>query len=441
MPNASEARFRERTPSSLTLADEARQYIPDGITGTSLANAVYPVFIDHAQGQYLYDVDGNRYLDLSNGYSALPLGHMAPSVIEAVAQQMKNGLGLGLMNATQVKLASMITERYASMQKMRFTASGSEATMFAVRAARAFTGKTLFARMEGSYHGMHDMMCSGMGMNVGQTWLNTENDPVNNGVLPSVREGVVYLQFNDIEQNMALLEPRLGDLAAIIVEPVMCYAGCIVPEPGYLNALRAFCDRHGVVLIFDEMVTLGLAGGGGQEYFGVTPDMTTSGKILGGGMPVGIFGGRADIMAQFAGGGGRPMVHHTGTWNAHPLSMAAGIAQLEALGPEQFAYLGEIGDAMRMKVGALAAKMGVPIQVTGVQHISCFNYTDRPIRNRRDALHSDNGLAARVAFSLMSQGFYMLGARTNLSTAITHADIDDYVGALAVAFEECGACR
>lgn len=435
-----ESRFRARTPKSRQLAARSAAVFPDGVGRAGMPNELYPVFIDRAAGQYLYDVDGNRLLDMSNGHSALPLGHAPQPVVDAVAAKLSRGIGFFLMEEGEIRLAEMLRERVPSMEKIRFTASGTEATMFAVRAARAFTGRQLFARAEGSYHGMHDMMCSGLGMNVGTTWLDTANDPVSNGVPLSVRDGVVFFPYNDIEGTRAVLSARAGELAAIIVEPMLGGGGGIPAERDYLLALREMCDRHGIVLIFDEMVTIGMARGGAQELLGIRADLTTTGKLVGGGMPMGVFGGRADIMAVMdRNAQGILRMFHTGTWNGHPLAMAAGIAQLELLTPERYAYLGELGDTLRQKVRKLAKELRVAVQVTGARQFSAFHYTPEPVRNRRDAMRGNAKLASRVSFSLLSQGFYMLGQRTNLSTAITHDDLDAFITALAVAWQETEA--
>ena len=435
-----ERRFRAATPRSAQMAEEARRYFPGGVGRAGMPVMLYPVFIERGEGQYLFDIDGNRMLDLSNGHSALPVGHAHPAMVEAVNRQTARGLGFALMQEHEIKLAAMLQARVPSMELLRFTASGTEATMFAIRLARAFTGRTLFARMEGSYHGLHDMMMSGMGASIGPSWRNTDNDPVANGVLPEIRDGVVYLPFNDLAACEAAIAEHAADLAALIVEPFMGSGGGLPGDRAFLHGLRAACDRHGVLLVFDEMISIGLAPGGAQEYYGVRADLTASGKLVGGGMPMGVFGGRADIMSLMEGKDGRqPQFMHTGTWNGHPISMVAGIAQLELLGADQYAYLGEIGDTMRAKVRALAARKGVALQVSGIQHFSGFHYTDRPVRNRRDVLRADQDLAAKVAFSLLSQGFYLVGGRSNLSTAITHDDIDAFVAALAIAFDESGA--
>lgn len=434
------ARYFAATPKSRALAEQARGYLPDGVSRTGLVYSHYPPFIERAEGQFLYDVDGNAILDVANGFSSLPLGHAHPAVVEGIQEQLARGMGHGLMSEREVELASMLSERFPSMERVRFTASGTEATMFAVRLARAFTGKTTFARMEGSYHGLHDMMSSGMGANIGQPWPGMEDDPVGYGVPPRVREEVAFLPFNDLEGCADVMAEHADDLAAVIVEPFMGAGGGIPSEPGFLAGLRDLCDRHGALLIFDEMISIGMSPSGAQGYYGVTPDLTACGKLVGGGMPMGVFGGRADIMALCAGEGAAPPVLHSGTWNAHPLAMAAGVAQLRQLTPEAYAYLGEIGDYMRGSVRDLADARGVTIQVNGICHFSAFHYTTEPVRNHRDARKGDAALAWRVGFSLLSQGFHVPGGiRTNLSTAIEKTDIDRFITALDTAFDEGGA--
>jgi len=426
-------RYLESTPKSRQLSEEARTALSGGVSRAGMPFLLYPVFIDHARDQYVFDVDGRQLLDLSNGHSALPLGHAAPEVIAAMHAQIEKGLGYAIMEPNEVALARLIQQRVPSMERLRFTAAGSEATMFAIRGARAFTGRTLFARMEGSYHGMHDMMGCGPVFNLGQVQPGTD---ISMGLPRTLREQVIFLPFNDLEGCTKLIESHAHELAAVITEPMLGGGGAIPAEPGFLQGLRDVCTRCGVLLIFDEMITIGLAPGGGQELYGVSPDMTTSGKLLGGGMPMGVFGGRADIMSLFEAKDGPPKVFHTGTWNGHPLAMTAGIAQLKLLTPAHFAKLGELGRHLREGAQAVAARKHVTMQVTGLQQFSCFHYTSKPVRNYRDALTNDFDLAKRVAFSLLSQGFYMAGGRSNLSTATTHQDIERFLEALSVAFDE-----
>ncbi|MGE0383303.1 MAG: aspartate aminotransferase family protein [Gammaproteobacteria bacterium] len=432
-------RYLDATPKSRALAARARARLPDGLSRNGQPFQQYPMFVERGAGAYLHDVDGRAVLDLSNGHSGLPLGHAHPLVMQAVREQLDRGLGFAVMEEREVELAERLCARIPGLERIRFTASGGEATMFALRLARAFTRRTLFARMEGSYHGMHDMMCSGPGLNVCTPWPGTEDDPVSLGVSPSVRDEVVYLPFNDADECERRLAAHGPRLAAIIVEPIQSAAGCIVPGPGFLQRLRTLCDRHGALLVFDEMVSIGVAYGGAQAYYGVQADLFASGKLIGGSMPMGVFGGRADVMALLETRGGVPPVYHSGTWNGHPLSMAAGIAQMDALTPPVYERLGRMGEDLRAGIAARARRRGVALQITGVQHFTGLHYMDRPVNDHRDALCSNFAHVRNVAFSLLSQGFYITGTRINLSDAMTRADLERFLDALEIAFEEAGA--
>jgi glutamate-1-semialdehyde 2,1-aminomutase len=321
---------------------------------------------------------------------------------------------------------------------MRFTASGTEATMFAIRLARAFSGKTLIARNEGSYHGLHDMMMSGQGSTLGGKWLQLNDNPVAAGVLPHVREGVVFTRFNDLEFSEKVIEENKDDLAAMIVEPFFGTGGGIEAAPGYFKGLEDICRRRGILLIFDEMVSIGMDYHGAQGYYGVHPDLTTTGKMIGGGMPIGVFGGRREIMELLMPDeSGVPPVMHSGTWNGHAVCAQAGVTTLKLMTKEKHAYLQHIGDYMRGRIRALAADMGVPFQATGVAQFSGFHFNDGgPVRTRVDAQRDDPVRMQRFALSLLSQGYLTMGLRTNLSTAITEQNIDSFIDAAAIAFEE-----
>lgn len=438
---AAEQRHLVATPRSRALFQRARKVLPAGIGRASIPYFHHPIFIERAEGAYLYDADGRALLDMWNGASSLPLGHTHPQVMAAVQAQLAKGLGFGAPAEPELELAEAIQARIPSMERVRFTSSGTEATMFAIRLARAYTGKVLIARMGKSYHGTHDMVMTGQGASLGGTWLGFNEHPVAAGVVPSLREDVLFLPFNEPEACAELIEASADRLAAIIVEPFMGTGGGLPADAAFLALLREHCDRHGIVLIFDEMISLGLSRGGGQGHYGITPDLTTAGKLIGGGMPIGAFGGRAHIMAMLEPVEGVPPVLHTGTWNGHPLAMAAGAATLRALDDEAFRYLAHIGDYFRAAVRSLVAELGLAVQVTGLHHFSAFHYTDRPVRTPADVARSDVAVSQRVHFSLATQGFWMFNARSNLSTAISESEIDRFRDALAVAFAEAGVAR
>lgn len=435
---AAERRYMAATPASRALFERARAVLPGGIGRASIPFFHHPIFIERASGAWLHDADGRALLDLFNGSSALPLGHAHPAVMAAVRAQADRGLGFCAPAEVEVRLAELIVERVPAIDKVRFTTSGTEATMYALRLARAFTGRRLVLRMGNSYHGTHDMLMSGEGASLGGTWLGLNENPVSAGVLPEVRDGVIFAPYNDLAASEAVAKERGSELAAIIVEPFLGAGGGLTAVPGFLQGLRELADRTGAVLIFDEMIALGLSRGGGGAFYGVRPDLIAAGKVIGGGMPIGAFGGRADIMHLLEPVGGVPPLLHTGTWSGHPHSCAAGIATLEALDDAAYARLHQLGDYYRAQVRALVARMGLAVQVTGVGQFSNLHYTARPVVTVADAATGDARMARRVHFSLASQGHWTWGSRTNLSTAITEADLDAHVEALAIAFAEAG---
>lgn len=431
-----EQRYIDATPRSRALFEEARGFMAAGVSRASLAMGPHPIFIERAQGKHLVDVDGNVLIDFWNGASSLPLGHRHPAVVTAIEEQVTRGPGFGTMSAGEVNFARLVSERIPSMERIRLTLTGTEATMFAVRLARAYTGRMKFARMEGSYHGSHDMLCSGRGAALGGIWPGTENSPVATGVPLEVRNHVVFMPFNDLKECTRIVEASAGELATIIVEPFMGTGGGIAAEPGFLEGLRTLCDAHGILLLFDEMISIGLDRGGAQAFYGVTPDLTAAGKLLGGGMPMGVFGGRADIMALLEPAGGVPRVLHAGTWNGHATCVAAGTAQLQALDEEAYRHLHRNGKRLRDGVRNLADRTGIPLQVTGVGHFSAFHFNERPIRTHSDTWGNDAARMLRVALAMLTRGFFMFGGRTNLSTAITEDDIDRFVSEFGQAVAE-----
>ena len=291
-----------RTPRSRELFERATASLPGGSTRTTVYTAPYPPYVESGAGLRIRDVDGNEYRDFLGNYTSLILGHAHPAVVAAVETQVRRGSAFAAPTETEVELAEEIRERVPSIERLRFTSSGTEATMFAIRAARAFTGRPLIARFDHSYHGTHDGVMTGT-----------------DGV-PEVMSGlVVDLPWGDPDGIEAALRGRESDVAAIIIEPVQGAGGVRAPEPGFLPFLRSFTERHGALLIFDEIISFRIAPGGAQERYGVRPDLTTLGKIIGGGYPLAAFGGRADVMEIFD--ARRPgAVSHGGTFNGRARS-------------------------------------------------------------------------------------------------------------------------
>ena len=423
--------YLKRTPKSRTLWEEAQQYLPGGDSRNTIFWPPYPVFLERALGCRVWDVDGVERIDFINAMTTLILGHAPAAVVHAVQQQATHGFVYNAPNPHQVRLAKILCERIPSVQLVRFTNSGTEATMNALRAARAFTGRTRFAKCEGGYHGTHDAVSVSVRTDPGEGGDSRRPHSVASvgGLPPEVMDQVVVLPFNDTEASRQILEEQKEELAAVIIEPVMGGSGMIPTEPDYLSMLRTFTRENNIVLIFDEVISFRVARGGAQEYYGITPDMTCLGKIIGGGFPVGAFGGRREIMELFDPTKG-PEVAHGGTFNANPVTMLAGAVTLEQLTPETYRHLAALTEHLREGVRKVGLELEVPIQVTGLGSLFGIHFTETPVHAFRDAYAVDKDLRQRVFWGLMNEGVLiapgLLGA---LSTAVGEAEVGLFVDA------------
>ena len=425
------ARYIESTPKSHAIWQEAQDYLPGGDSRNSIFWNPYPIFVESGSGCHVVDADGVDRLDFINTMTTLILGHAPRAVVQAVKEQLEKGVVYNAPNEHQVRLAKLLCQRIASFDLVRFTNSGTEATLNTLRAARAITGKSRFAKVEGGYHGTHDAVTVSLRVNPDQA-----GDPDRPVALPSsaglpdgVVEQVVIIPFNEPEVALRLLEENKDELAAVIVEPVMGSVGMVPASPDYLNMLREFTKNNNIILIFDEVISFRVAPGGAQEYYGITPDMTALGKIIGGGFAVGAFGGRRDIMEQYDPTQG-PKVSHAGTFNANPVTMLAGAVTLEQLTPEVYRDLAELTDGLRQGVRDVCAELEVPVQVTGLGSLFGIHFTGEPVHNYRDVAAEDSKLRSQVFLGMMNEGILttpnLVGA---LSTAIGEAEIDTYLDA------------
>ena len=418
-----EEQFRATTTRSRELYEQALQVMPGGVTRTSIYSEPYPIYAARGEGCRVWDVDGTRRLDLVVNYTALVAGHAHPAVVEAIREQAARGTSFAAPNPPEVALARELVERIASIEKIRFTNSGTEATMMALRLARAHTGRTKFAKVEGGYHGSHDLV----------------QDPEVAGTLPDVGEFAVVVPYNDAAGATAILDRHGAELAAVIVEPILGSGGMIPADPEYLRALRAACDRHGSLLIFDEVISFRVARGGAQELYGIRPDLTTLGKVIGGGLPVAAFGGRADVMELLD--PRRPgFLPQAGTLNGHPLGMAAGVATLALLTPEVYAELDRRGERTREGLRALFAEHEIPAQVTGVSSLMQIHFTPEPVRSSRDVQRTDARRRKEFVLGLCNHGV-LLNSRgmAALSTPVGEAEIDEFLEAVDTVLTEARA--
>jgi len=383
--------YRLRTPASRRFFAEAREYLPGGDSRSTLFYRPYPAVMDRGEGCWLYDIDGNRLLDFTGNHSSLVHGYGHPAIVEAIQRQLRKGTCFPGSTEPQLRLAKLLCERIPSVERIRFTSSGTEASMNAIRAARAFTGRARLATIDGGYHGLS----------------------------ADATAGVVVLPFNEIDAAAGILKAEGGRLAAVVVEPVLGSAGMIPAERDYLEMLRETTRRLGIILIFDEVVSFRVAVGGGQEHFGVSPDLTCLGKLIGGGFPLGAFGGRADIMALFDPTHGRPALPHPGSHNANPIGMLAGAVTLELLTPQAIDLLNTRGATIRRNLAAAFATAGIAAQITGLGSLFAIHLTGQPVRSYRDTLGSDTDLRHQIFLGLFNEGVQLDPRGVgNVSTAI-----------------------
>ncbi len=366
-----EEEYRRRTPRSRALHERAAVSFPGGDTRDGTVFRPYPTYIDHAEGAYLYDVDGNALLDLTNNASSLIHGHAHPAIVGAIREQAARGTAWQAPNEQQLQLAEMLRERVPSLERVRFCNSGTEANMMAIKAARAFTGRDRILKMDGAYHGTYEGTELDAATDAAATGAAPPLASASRGVPRNEADNVLVAPFDDGDVAERLIATYRDELAAVVVTPVFTRRGLTAPSSGYLRSLRDATRRHGVLLVFDEVISFRLARGGAQERFGIVPDLTALGKIIGGGLPVGAFGGRADIMDLFA--PDAPAIHHAGTFNGNPLTMAAGIAALELLTPDAFARLDRLAERLRTRAQRVADEAAVPLRVAVVGSLASLD--------------------------------------------------------------------
>jgi len=430
------------TPRSREHFERSRALVPAGATRSLNSWLPHPIYVRRGKGPLVWDVDGREYIDFLNNYTGLILGHAHPAVTAAIAERLESGTSFGFSTELEAELAGLLVERVPSVERVRFTGSGSEAVMFALRLARAFTGRMRVAKMEGGFHGAQDDVMVSVRPQLAQAGPISRPValPETNGLPSGLAERVLVLPFNHVDETTALIEAHAGELSAVIVEPMLGVGGMIPPAPGYLERLRELCTRHGIVLIFDEVISLRLAPGGAQQHYQVTPDLTVMGKIIGGGLPVGAVGGRAEVMALLEPRGGHdmydpraggPALYQGGTFTGNPLTLAAGLATLRELTPDRQASLNALGDELRGKVADLLRRLGAPATITGAGSIFTIHMTGGPVQTFRDARRADSVLQQGLFLGLLNEGV-MLAPRGmgSLSTQTTALHVDHLVDAV-----------
>lgn len=405
-----EARYVAANPKSEAHFQKAQQVMPGGNTRSVLFYTPFPVVIDHGTGPTLVDLDGHVYCDFLGEYTAGIYGHSHPVIQAAISEALAKGIALGGPNQYEVQLADLMCQRFPSVELVRFCNSGTESNLMAISAARATTGRDEVLAFHGGYHG-------------GVLSYRDKTVPTN------VPYPITLADYNDLEGTLDLIEQKADSLAAIILEPMMGSGGGIPARPDFLEALRKAATKHGIILIFDEVMTSRLSTGGLQHRLGITPDLTTFGKYLGGGLSFGAFGGRKDIMARFD-PTNAAAYGHSGTFNNNALTMAAGLAGLsQLLTPDEVARLNQEADQFRDRLHAVAQQHQVPFQATGLGSIICLHFQNSLLERPADAVTPD-ALRTLFHFDMLDQGIYF-GRRgfISLSLVLTATDYDQFVNA------------
>ena len=423
-----EARFRALTPASAEMHKRASESIPGGFSRDAVIRSPYAPYIVEGHGSEVVDLDRRRYVDFCYNATSLVLGHADPRVIDAVDRQAHLGTAFYAPNTREVELAELICERVPSAERMRFTNSGSEAVMMAIRIARGHTGRDLLVKFEGSYHGTYDDV---------QWSVSPPADALKETGLPSpvadtagLASGdrrVIVLPYNDAKAITEVMSRRGSEVAAVIVEPMANRMGLILPDSNFLQAVIEACHASGAVAIFDEVIAFRLGYNGCQGNAGLTPDLTTLGKCIGGGLPVGGVAGRADILARTE-PGAKGRVTHAGTFNGNPLTMVAGLATMEAMTPDAFDAINARGEQTRARLSE--ACEGLPLTVTGAGSLFKVNATEHEIRDYRGSATVDHRWQELLSLALANEGFLLSkGLQGCVSTATTEGEIDNLIEA------------
>ena len=409
---------------------EAQLYIPGGVNSPVRAFRSVgstPVFAARGEGAYIWDADGRRYTDYIGSWGPLILGHAFPAVTEAICEAAKNGATFGLPTEREVRMARLITELVKGVEMVRMVSSGTEAVLSAIRAARGFTGRELIVKFSGCYHGHSDSMLVKAG-----SGLATAGIPDSAGVPAGTAAGTLTCRYNDLEEMKEIFAAGRDKIAAVVVEPVGANMGVVLPAPGFLEGLREITAAAGSLLIFDEVITgfrvsLNCASG----YFGVTPDLWTFGKIIGGGLPVGAYGGRRDVMSVVA-----PLgpVYQAGTLSGNPVATAAGLAALETLKNDSGVYrkLSEKGEKLRTGLASVFKKHGIEASVQGLESLATVFFTPAPVSSYDDAKMSDTARYARFWKSMEKRGILLAPSQFEaifLSAAHSEDDIEYFISA------------
>jgi glutamate-1-semialdehyde 2,1-aminomutase len=424
--------YQSRTPRSKAIWEKARKVMPMGTASNSRMYEPYPIYIDHAEGSKVWDVDGNEYIDHNLSFGAIVVGHRNPTVMSAVTKQLTIGTMYGMSHPLECELAEEICRRFPFLDRVRFSNSGTESTLHALRLAKAFSGKSKIVKMEGAYHGLHDAVM--VSVKPGEeTWgASCVPTPVAACAGVDLEDShTLVAQFNDAECLEKVLQQTKGDVAAVIVEPVMMNIGVLPPKAGYLEAVRKLCTQYGALLIFDEVKTSSMSYGGAAEYYRIVPDIVCLSKSIGGGLPLAAFAFTEEISKVIE---TRKMMH-AGTYNANPIVIAAGLAALrDVLTPDKYEGMRSLSDKLADGYREILSKAGVPGIVTNAGINGAVTFGVESVSNYREWSKMNTDMWTAFWFGMVNRGViaqpYWWDEQWTLSVAHTQADIDKHLAAL-----------
>ena len=436
--------FPDPQSKSARLFARASRVIPGSTSRLTIKTSPYHLFLSSAQGAKVVDVDGNELLDFNNNYTSLIHGHAHPVINQAVQKQLSLGTAYSFSNEAEIELAELLCERIPSMDRIRFVNSGSEAVMNAIKAARASTGRFKIAKCEGGYHGSYDYAEVSLS-STPENWGTGRPQSVeySKGTPESVLEETIVIPYNDADQAERILEAHASELAAVLFDPLPLRIGLIPIQPEFVKMLERFAKNHQALLILDEVITLRNGYSGTQGVLGLTPDLTTVAKIIGGGFPVGALGGRADIMQVFEADREKPALPHGGTFNANPVTMVAGKTCMELFNPEEIDRLNAKGEFLRAEIENVFKSVNVPGQVTGEGSLFRIHLHNRALRNYRDSYSTktENTNLSLLHQHLINEGVYLSsGGLGCLSTAMNDADLTYFLEALLKSLRQMEEC-
>lgn len=422
--------FAARTQKSKAALENGKKYLPLGVSSNFRSYPPHPIFVKRASGGRLWDLDQNEYIDFNLSFGVLIAGHAHPEILKAVAQQVENGTMYGMPYELEQKMAEELVSRFP-IDLVRLTNTGTEATMHAIRVARGFTGRDKIIKFEGCYHGVHDSVLVSYKPPVDQAgnakWPRRVKSSA--GVPDGIAGNTIPASFNDLESVENAFHEHSGQIAAVILEPIPMNMGVVMPEPGFLEGLRALCDRHGALLIFDEVKTgVKLARGGASEYFKIKPDMVCLAKAIGGGFPIAAFGARRDVMGVLE----RGTVFHAGTYNANTVGVAAGVAALtKVLTADAYKHTSKLNHMLIDGYNETIKKEGLKGYAIGAGCNGTVQFCERKVLNYRDWLHVDEEMWKTWWYGMLNRGIitqaYAWDEQWTISVAHTEADIETHL--------------